>query len=151
MGVLQHDAQRTAQVVLADVLHVDAVKCDLAGRDVVKAVDEVGDRRFACAGRADKGDFLPGLGVEADAVQNRAALVVAEADVAEAHVAAQRLQRAVRLLPGPAAGLFAAGGQHAVLFAHIDQADLAFVRFRVQAHGLEDALGARHAGSCSAG
>ena len=59
--ILQHDAERVAQVRLFDVVDVDAVIADLAVGDVVKAVDEVGDGGLARAGRADEGQLLPGL------------------------------------------------------------------------------------------
>ena len=72
------------------------------------------------------------------------ALVVAEADVVEPHVPPQGDQGAVRLLPGPAARLFPAGGEDAVFFPDVHQLDLAFVHLGGQAHGLENPLGARH-------
>ena len=62
--ILQHDAERVAQVGLFDVVDVDAVIADLAVGDVVEAVDEVRDGGLARAGRADKGQLLPGLGIE---------------------------------------------------------------------------------------
>src|SRR5699024_651659 len=111
VGVLQHDAQRLPQRVLGDVPHVDAVVGDAAGVDVVKAVDEVGDGGLARAGGAHEGDLLAGLGVQADVLQDGAAFLVAKGDVVEPHVPPQRHQGAVRLLPGPAAGLFGAGSQ----------------------------------------
>ena len=40
MGVLQHDAQRTAQIGLFDLVDVDAVVADLAVLNVVEPVDE---------------------------------------------------------------------------------------------------------------
>ncbi len=72
------------------------------------------------------------------------ALVVAEAHIMEAHIPPQRNQCALRLLPGPAAGLFIAGGEGALFLPRIDQPDLALVHLGFQAHGLEDALGTRH-------
>ena len=60
----KHDAQRAAQVGLFDLVDVDAVVADFTVGNVIEAVDEVGDRGLARAGRADKGDLLPRLGVQ---------------------------------------------------------------------------------------
>ena len=70
VGVLQHDAERAAQVGLADLVDVDAVVADLAVGDVVEAVDEVGDGRLARTGGADKRDLLARLGKHGHAVQH---------------------------------------------------------------------------------
>ncbi len=61
MGVLQHHAKAAAQITFADLAHINAVIGDGAGGDIIKAVDEVGDRGFARAGGTDEGDLLPGL------------------------------------------------------------------------------------------
>ena len=58
MGVLQHDAQRAAQVGFFDLMDVDAVIADLAVLNIVEAVDQVGNGSLARTGRADKGDLL---------------------------------------------------------------------------------------------
>src|SRR5699024_12382620 len=57
------------------------------------------------AGGAHEGNLLAGLGVQADVLQDGAAFLVAKGDVVEPHVPPQGHQGAVRLLPGPAAGL----------------------------------------------
>ena len=62
----------------------------------------------------------------------------------EPHIPPQGHQLPVRLLPGPASGLVGAGGQDAVLFLRVHQADLTVVRLGGQVHGLKDALGAGH-------
>ena len=66
VGILQYDAERAAQIGFFDLVDVNAVIADLAVGDVIKAVDEVGDRGFARAGRADERDLLAGLGVQRD-------------------------------------------------------------------------------------
>ena len=62
--VLQHHAQRLAQVVLADALDVDAIVGDAALFDIVEAVEQVGDGGLAGAGRAHQGDLLPRFGIQ---------------------------------------------------------------------------------------
>ena len=70
MGILQNDAQRAAQIVLFDLGDVDAFIPDLAICDIVEAVDQVGDGRFAGTGGADKSDLLARAAIEVDPVQN---------------------------------------------------------------------------------
>ena len=81
--VLQHDAQRPAQVRLLDAGHGDAVVQDLAVLDVVEPVDEVGHGGLAGTGGADERDLLAGLGEPGDVVQHRLVRVVAESHVGE--------------------------------------------------------------------
>ena len=58
MRVLQHHAERAAQLGLLDLGDVDAVVADLALIDVVEAIDEVGDGGLAGTRGANKGDLL---------------------------------------------------------------------------------------------
>ena len=69
VGVLQHDAQRAAQVGFFDLVDVDAVVADLALLNIVETVDQVGDGGLARAGGADEGDLLAGLGVKGNVMQ----------------------------------------------------------------------------------
>ena len=130
MRVLQNDAERAAQIVLADVAHVDAVVGDLSGLNVVEAVDEVRDGRLARAGRADKGDLLAGLGVQRKLLEHRLFRHVGKVHVVEPHVAAQR-------------DTFAAGLDPEVVAAVLLQRDLALVHLRRHIQHGEDALRAR--------
>ena len=58
--ILQDCAEGSAQILLPDVAHVNAVIGNRTALNVIKAVDQVGDRRLSRAGRADKGNFLTG-------------------------------------------------------------------------------------------
>ena len=102
--VLQHDAQRPAQVRLLDAGHGDAIIQNLTLLDIVEPVDEVGHGGLAGTGGADERDLLAGLGEPGDVVQHRLVRVVAEGHVGEAHVAAQQritpIRRGDRLLLG---------------------------------------------------
>ena len=90
VDVLQHHSQRTTQVVLVDLVHVDAVVADLAVGDVVKAVDQVGDGGLARAGRTHKGHLLARLGVHAHVVQDLVIGRVAKVNVFHDHIALER-------------------------------------------------------------
>ena len=59
VGVLQHDAQRAAQVCFFDLVDVDAVIADLAVRNIIKAVEQIGDGGLSRIGGPYKGDLLP--------------------------------------------------------------------------------------------
>ena len=145
--VLQHHGERAAQVVLFDLLDVDAVVGDGALLHIVKAVDQVRNGRFARAGGTDERYLLTGFGKEVDVFQHVHLLVVAEGDVVEAHVALEFnvCKPAFNgAFPGPlvrAAGDFA---DFALLVAlHVDQRYVAFVDLRFRVDELEDALRAR--------
>ena len=106
VGVLQHDAERTAQVRLLDLVDVDAVIADFAVRNVIEPVDEVRDGRLSRAGGADEGDFLARHGIELDVVQHNLALFIAEVHVVEGDVPLQLFVGhaavcLVRMLPRP--------------------------------------------------
>ena len=152
VGLLQHQAQRAAQIVLLDLVDVDAVVADLAVGDVVEAVDEVGDGGLARAGRADEGHLLAGLGIDRHVVQHVLALHIGKVHVRQPHVAAQRRigHAAVGLVgmaPGPVAGALLGLLQAAVgLFLHVHQRHIALVRLGRLVDQAEDALraGAGH-------
>ena len=116
--LLQNKAEGAAQIRLLDLVDVDAVVADLAVGNVVKAIDEVRDGRFARAGRADEGDLLARLGVNGYVVQHVLALGVGEVHIGEAHVAAQlgvgEGAVAVRVLPRPMTGAAVGFGHGAV-------------------------------------
>ena len=43
VGILQNDAERAAKIGFFDLIDIDAVVADLAVREVVETVDQVGD------------------------------------------------------------------------------------------------------------
>ena len=57
--VLKHHAQRAAQVIFFDLVDVDAVIADLAVRNIIKAVEQIGDGGLSRIGGPYKGDLLP--------------------------------------------------------------------------------------------
>ena len=68
VGVLDDHGQGAPQIVLSDVLHVDAVVGDGTGLDLVKPIDQVDDGGLSGSRGTHEGDLLPRLGVEGDAV-----------------------------------------------------------------------------------
>ena len=59
MGVLQHNAKRMPQVVFFDFVNINAVITDFAVLNIIKTVNQVGNRRLSGSGRTDKRNFLP--------------------------------------------------------------------------------------------
>ena len=151
MGILQNDAQRAAQVVLFDLANIDAIIPDLAVCDIVEAVDQVGDGRFAGTSGADKGDLLARAAIEVDPVQNSLFRHIAKINIGKGDVARQLVVGGgavvVGMLPGPDAG--ALGGLHQLVILAIldvDQGDITLVGLAGLVHHLEDTLrtGQRH-------
>ena len=99
---------------------------------------------LACAGRADEGELLAGLGVERDVVQDGFLRLIAKINPEEADVAAQLHERGLavngRIFPGPRAGALGAFGQAAIrVLAAADERDVAVVGLRLLVEQLEDA------------
>lgn len=150
-GVLQHHAETAAQVGLFNPADVDAVVANLPLLNVVKPVDQVGDRRLAGAGGADERNFLPRFCIHADVVQHRFWSVISERDVLKGHLSAQPHIGGAAfgswLLPGPKAGLLGRFHERALrTFPDVDQLGIAAVllwRFIQQRKGARGARG-RH-------
>lgn len=62
--LLEHHSQSVTQITLADVVHADSVNSDFAVLDIIEAVDQVSDGRFAGTSATDKGDLLVGHGIK---------------------------------------------------------------------------------------
>ena len=137
-----------AQIVLLDLVDVDAVVANFAVGNVVEPGQQVGNGRLARAGGADKGDLLARLGVNADVMQHDFLRRVAEVHVVQHDVAFQLGVGggtvAVRMLPRPQAGAMVAFAKLAVLIPlGVHQRDVAFVGLAGFVHQAEDALRAR--------
>ena len=146
VGVLQHDAQRTAQIGLFDLVDVDAVVADLAVLNVVEPVDEVGDGGLTGTGRADKGDLLARTAIQVDIVQDGFFRHIAKVYIGKGDVAFQLVVGGsavvVRVLPCPDAGALVRLHQLVVaVILGVDQRDIALVGLALFVHHLEDTLG----------
>ena len=105
----RHHTQRAPQVRLLDFININSIVADLAVGNIIKPVDQIGDRGFACAGGAYKGDLLSRLSPETDIVQNDFVFGVAEVHIIKDNAAL--LLRVgycsigfMRMLPGPQIG-----------------------------------------------
>ncbi len=90
-GVLQHHADRRAQLVARHGRHVHAVQRDPPAGDLVEPHQQVDQRGLARAGRADDGHRVPRLHGQRQVLDQRLVLVVAERHVLEPDPAAQLL------------------------------------------------------------
>ena len=149
MRILKHDAQRAAQVVLLNLVDVDAVVTDFAVLNIVEPVDKVGDGRLARAGRADERDFLPRRRVELDVMQHQLVIRIAEIHVIHDDIAFKlavlRFARVlVRVFPRPQTGALPALGEAAVLLPLcVDEGYIAVVHLRLFIQQGKDALRTR--------
>ena len=89
VGILKHDAKGAAQICFFNLVDIDPVIADLAIRDVIESVDQVGNGSLARAGRADKGDFLPRRGIQLDVVQDGFARLIAKVHIIKGNVTLQ--------------------------------------------------------------
>lgn len=88
--VLLHNPDLLAQRIQLHVTDVYSVDGDAAAGDVIEAGQQAADCGFARAGRADKSNRIPGVDLQADLLQYRTIVVIAEADVSEDNISAQR-------------------------------------------------------------
>ena len=146
MGVLQHQSEGAAQVILFDAADFNAVETDAALLHLIKAVDQVCDRGFSRSGGADKREFFPGVRTQRKIAEHGLFRVVAEHHVFKLYPALQPAQRSARMgggnLPGPQAAVLFAFAQGAVgVLLRMRQRDAAFVDFRRFIDQRKDALG----------
>ena len=128
-----------------NLLHIDAVVAQLAVGNVIKTIDEIRDGGLSGTGGAHQSDLLTGLRVDGDVMQNGLFLGIAKIHIFENHIALQRLVICLSgilmiMLPGPAAGPFAAFCQRAVLLMRIHQHHIALVLLRRGIQQPEDTL-----------
>ena len=90
--VLQHHADLSAEVPRIELADVDAVDPNHATGHVVKARDQVHDRRLSTTGRTHQANQLAGRHIEAHTAQHLTNAVVAKHHVVERHAAVHRLQ-----------------------------------------------------------
>ena len=90
---MRHDAVAHPQIAEADVAEVDVVDRDAAVLRIVEPQQELQQRGFAAAVRADDGDRFAGLDVEAHAVEHLLLRLVGEVDVFERERARELGQR----------------------------------------------------------
>jgi hypothetical protein len=89
IGFLGHDADQTPQRFERDLPHIMAVYRDAAGVRIVQTGDQIGQRRLARAGCANKRDQFAGPSRKRDVVQRRRVLtlVVAERNLLKGDLA----------------------------------------------------------------
>ena len=121
--------------------------------NVIEAVNEIDDGGFSGSGGPYESDFLPGFGVEADAVENGFLRGVAKNHVMEAHIPPQQSQRMIpRILPGPASG-FADAFFYGTLGSLLCRSEnhMALIFLRLFLHHAEDPLRPGHGGQHKVG
>ena len=91
MRILKHHSDVFAQVFPGNLPDIHPVNGNLAGLDIVKAVEQVGNRRFSGSDGTDNGDLLSRLGVQADVLKNGFLRIVAKAYIFQADKTLHRL------------------------------------------------------------
>ena len=125
-----------AQVRLFDLIDIDAVVTDLTIGNIIKPVDQVGDRCLSSAGRTNKGHLLARLCVKGNIVQHRFSRLVGEVNIKEPDVALQagigNSSVMMGMLPGPDIGTLRTLLQGTVLFHFgVYQRYVALIRLRL--------------------
>jgi len=87
VGILEHHGQGVPQVVLLDLVDVDAIVPDLSVRHIVEPVDEVCNGGFPSTGGSHKGNLLTGGCIQAYILQNFLVGLIAEGHIVKFHIA----------------------------------------------------------------
>ena len=150
VDILQNNAQRAPQVGLSNLVDVDAVIADLAVRQIIEPVNQVGDSSLSGAGRTDKRHLFAGLCVQAHVVQHDLIRHIAEVHVKEPDIALHPgigdCAVSVGMFPRPHACAVVGLRENAVLLLGIDQRHIALVGLRLFVQQFEDTscAGKRH-------
>jgi len=113
--ILQHHANPAAQILQGHVPGVDAIQEHGAGRGLVQTIDQVDQRGFACAGRADHRHFFSWFDGEIYILEHQMILIVAKGDLMKLDLApspwhrhrlgrTRRLERRIEHAKDPFAG-----------------------------------------------
>ena len=163
VGILDDHGKGTAQIVLFYGSYVNAVIGYASLLYFIETVHQIDDGGFSCAGGTYKRDFLSGLGIKADAVQDGFLRRVSEHNLVETHIplkgneteaglgagmGLRRINRIlIRHLPGETVGKFPAFFPAAiVILSHITQCHCAFIQFLGLVHHIKNSLGSRQGG-----
>ena len=92
-GILQHHAEHLPELAAVEIADIVSVHQDSTRIDIVEPHKQLDHGGLAGAGRADNGDFLPGLHVGSKIVDDDFIRVVAEADMLEIHLTLQAVDR----------------------------------------------------------
>ncbi len=135
MGILKNHTQRPAQIRLFDLVDVDAVVTDFSILNIVKPVDQVGDRRLPRAGGAHESHLFSRIGIHLDIVQHDFIIRIPKIHAVQHHVSLQLLVGngsfcLMGMLPCPDPGPLFCFFQSAVrLLGHVNQCHITIVHF----------------------
>ena len=147
MGVLEHHAQRPAEVAFFDLIDINIVIANLTILNIIETVNQVGNGRLSCTGGSDKGNLLSGIGIHFNIMQNHLVIRIAE-------IHTQKLHRTLQLsigggafglvimFPGPFSGSLLRLRQAAILARFgIDQHNVSIIHLRLLIKKGKDSLG----------
>src|SRR6266567_2893435 len=100
-GFLENDADGPAELIELKLAGIDSIDQNPAAARIVKARDQVHERRLAGAGRTDDRHDLAGVRIEGDLRQRSLAILVIETDVLKGHRAAARREVALATADAP--------------------------------------------------
>ena len=92
MRVLKHHGNILPQIIPPDMTDIYPVNGDRTALNVIKPVDQIGNRRLSCSGGSYKGNLLPRFCIETDILQNYLFRIVAKGHMIERHMPLHRLQ-----------------------------------------------------------
>ena len=132
MSLLKHNAERTAEIGLADAADGQSVVLNGTALDIIETVDEVDDGGLAGSRTSHEGNLLSGLSVERDVEEHLLGSLllaaggwrIAEVDIEEVHLAALPGEFSAAVFPCPEIGLPRSLHQLSGYHLGVDQLDI---------------------------
>ena len=145
LRILKNNPQRPTQICFFDLVDINTIITDLSILDIIKTVDQIGDRGLSCSGRTNKCNLLTRFCKELDIMQNHLFLIISKIHTIKYHITFQRLIscciiRFVVMFPCPVTCMFLCFPYLTILNFRINQCNIPFVQFRFFIQDTEDTV-----------
>ena len=146
MGILQYNTKRMTQIILFDLIDIDAVISYLSICNIIKTIDQIGNRCFACSGGTDKSNFLPRCRKHINVMQNgffRKIHIIKNDITFQLHIGCAAVLL-VKMFPCPHTGSFTTFHNLSIFFSGINKCNITVIFFRFFIQKSKYTLCSRH-------
>ena len=146
MSILQDNSQRTAEIILFNLCDVNSVVADLSFLNIIKTIDQVGDRSLSGSCGTYKSKLLSRLCIQADIFQDYFIFIVAKGHILKNNISGQlcignRTVCRMRMFPCPhSCALLTFCNISVFVLSGIYKSHITFIFFRLLVDQLENTL-----------
>ena len=128
-----------------DLINVDTIKTDLTILNIIKTIDQVGDRRFTCTCCTNKSYLLSRFCIDLDIMQNDLLIIISKINIIKYNITFQLAISCCSIIlmimfPSPQSGLFLALLDLTILLGHIHELHITFIHLRLLVKQLKDTI-----------